>query len=71
MGFSPESLSGISFFDGSSSRKMRYIYPDAGHWCAGWILVQNSGGHWMTLRKATDADIAAINKAVVQAHHAE
>lgn len=68
--FDPETLHGISFFDAASKRKMRYIYPDAGHWCAGWIIVQNPSGQWMTLRKATDADIAALNCGVAEAHHA-
>ena len=63
-------LHGISFFDDASQRCMRYIYPDAGHWCAGWIIVQNPSGEWITLRKATDEDIAALNSAVVRAHHA-
>lgn len=67
--FNPETLHGISFFDNASKRKMRYIYPDAGHWCAGWIVVQNPSGEWMTLRKATDEDVAAISGAVVRAHH--
>lgn len=66
----PETLHGITFYDLASHRKARYIYPDAGHWTAGWIVVQNPSGEWMTLRKATDADIAALNKAVVEAHHA-
>lgn len=68
--FDPESLAGVSFYEKASHRMMRYIYPDAGHWTAGWIVVQNRSGDWMTLRKATDADIASINKAVVEAHHA-
>lgn len=67
--FDPETLHGISFYDNYSKRKMRYIYPNAGHWCAGWIVVQNPSGEWMTLRKPTVADHAAINAAVVRAHH--
>lgn len=70
MSFDPGVLHGISFFDANSNRQMRYIYPDAGHWCAGWVVVKNPSGEWMTLRKATDADIAVISKAVVAAHHA-
>lgn len=64
--FNPETLNGLSFFDDGTKRKMRYIYPDAGHWCAGWLLVQNPSGEWMTLRKATDDDIAALSKAVME-----
>jgi len=68
--FNPEVLAGVSFFDNRTKRTMRYIYPDVKHWTAGWIVVKNPSGEWMTLRKATDADIAAINSAVIQAHHA-
>jgi len=67
--FNPETLSGVSFFDVASTRNMRYIYPDVGHWTAGWLIVQNRSGAWMTLRKATAEDLAAINAAVVQSHH--
>ena len=67
----PEKLSGISFFDSASNRAMRYIYPDAGHWTAGWLVVRNPSGQWMTLRKATCGDIDAINSAVVEAHHCD
>lgn len=69
--FDPETLHGISFFDGASQRTMRYIYPDSGHWTANWIVVKNPSGEWMTLRKATEADLRAINKSVVEAHHSE
>lgn len=57
----PETLHGISFFDAATNRKMRYIYPDAGHWTAGWIVAQNPSGEWMTWRKATQDDIATLN----------
>lgn len=67
--FDPETLHGVSFFDGVSNRKMRYLYPDAGHWSAGWIVVQNRSGEWMTLRKATSEDILSISGAIVHAHH--
>ena len=50
---------------------MKYVYPDAKHWTAGWILYQHPDGQWVTLRKATDIDIAAINKAIVTAYHDE
>lgn len=66
--FDPETLSGVSFFDGKSQRKMRYIYPDAGHWTAGWIVVENASGEWMTLRKATEEDIASINTAALRSN---
>jgi hypothetical protein len=41
----------------ANGRQMKYCYhPD---------------GQWVTLRKATEADTAAINDAVVSAHHGE
>jgi hypothetical protein len=35
----------------------------------GWLMYRHPDGQWVSLRKATDADLAAINKAVVEAHH--
>ena len=61
---------GLEFYDGASKRQMKYVYPDTKHWTAGWILYKNPGdGQWVTLRKASDADLAAINQSVVNAHH--
>ncbi len=61
-------VSGIEFYDVVSRRTMKYIYPDANHWTAGWILYKHDGG-WVTLRKATEQDISSLNSAVVRAHH--
>lgn len=63
----PETLRGVTFFDNASKRTMRYISPDAEHGLAGWIVVRKPDGEWMTLRKATDADIAAISGATLHA----
>lgn len=60
--FDPEKIPGVSFFDAASDRMMRYIYPSAGHWSSGWIVVQNPSGDWMTLRKAAETDIVSILK---------
>ncbi len=68
--FDPTTLHGVGFYDIHNGRAMRYIYPDADHWTAGWIVVQNPSGDWMTLRKATDEDISVINKAIVETQHA-
>lgn len=65
----PASIPGPEFYDVSTKRWIKYVYPDANHWCAGWLLYKHCDGHWVTYRKATDADIEAINRAVVQAHH--
>lgn len=64
-------LKGITFYDQATNREMKYVYPDTPHWAAGWILYRHVAGHWVTLRKATDDDIARINKAVVEGHHAQ
>lgn len=69
--YNPETLPGVSFFDDATKRKMRYIYPSVKHWCAGWILVQNANGGWMTMRRATDEDVASISGAIVRKHHAD
>ncbi len=60
---------GLEFFDAASNRTMKYVYPDTAHSAAGWLLYRHVDGQWITLRKATDADLAAINGAVVKAHH--
>lgn len=67
--FDATKLSGIGFLDMASKRTMRYLYPDCGHWAAGWIVAQNSDGGWYTFRKATDDDISRLNRAVSVAHH--
>ena len=35
----------------------------------GWLLYRHPDGQWVTLREATDVDVAAISAAVVRAHH--
>jgi hypothetical protein len=60
---------GIEFFDAATSRRMKYVYPGSSHWTAGWLLYKHPDGQWVTLRKATRDDIAAISGAVVEAHH--
>lgn len=61
---------GVEFYDAASGRTMKYVYPDTKHWTAGWLLYRNPGdGQWVTLRKATEDDIARITKQIVKAHH--
>jgi hypothetical protein len=62
---------GLRFFDQASNRWMKYFYPDSSHGYAGWICYKHPEGQWVTLRKATEDDLRRINKAVVEAHHAE
>jgi hypothetical protein len=54
----------------ANGKQMKYVYPDTPHSAAGWLLYRHPDGQWVTLRKATDADIVAINRAVVESHHA-
>jgi hypothetical protein len=58
---------GLKFFDQKSQRWMKLVY--AGHWAAGWIVYKHPDGQWVTLRKATNADLDKINSAVIKAHH--
>ena len=67
---SPSDSPGLEFYDGVSTRWMKYVYPDTKHWTAGWILYKHPDGQWVTLRKATDDDISAMNRAVSKVHHA-
>jgi hypothetical protein len=62
---------GVGFYSQTKRCEMRYLYPDSGHSWAGWILYRHAEGHWVALRKASDADIAEISAAVVSAHHSE
>jgi hypothetical protein len=66
-----EEAVGMEFFDNASGKRMKYVYPDSKHWTAGWILYKHPDGQWVTLRKATDADIERISQAVIEAHHAD
>lgn len=59
---------GVEFF--ANGREMMLVYPEEPRESLrGWLLYKHHDGQWVTLREATDADKAAINKAVVEAHH--
>lgn len=60
---------GLEFYDNAAKRRMKYVYPDSKHWTAGWLLYKHPEGQWVTLRRATEADIRQLNKAVIEAHH--
>lgn len=63
---------GLEFYDAASRQQMKYVYPNTDHWTAGWLMRKHPhSGEWVTVRKATDADIEAINGAVVDSHHGE
>lgn len=64
----PNEPAGTPFYDNASQRRMKYVVE--GPW-KGWIIYQHADGHWVTLRKATDEDIIALNEAVSRAHHEE
>ena len=54
----------------SNGREMMYCYPDCERESLrGWLLYKHPDGQWVTLRKATDTDMATINAAVVYGHH--
>lgn len=53
----------------SNGKEMMYCYPDSKHELAGWILYRHPDGQWVTLRKATDADIEAVSEAVSSQFH--
>lgn len=54
----------------SNGKEMMYCYPDCERESLrGVLCYKHPDGQWVTLRKATDADISAINGAVVHAHH--
>lgn len=60
----------IEFHDGRSDRRMKYVYPSSDSEWSGWLFYWHPHyRNWVSLRKATDQDIAAISQAVVQAHH--
>ena len=55
---------GFGFYDLAKDRQM--ILADEGEW-SGWLFYKHPDGQWVSLRKATDADIAAITKQLVAA----
>ena len=53
----------------SNGKEMMYCYPDSKHELAGWILYRHPDGQWVTLRKATDADVMEMSQAVSASFH--
>ena len=53
----------------SNGKEMMYCYPDSKHELAGWILYRHPDGQWVTLRKATEADVEKISEAVNAQFH--
>lgn len=54
----------------ANGKEMMYCYPDSKHELAGWLLYRHPDGQWVTLRKATDADVNAMSQAVSHSFHA-
>lgn len=52
---------GTMFFDMASNREM--ILVAEGESFAGWLCYRHPDGQWVSLRKATDDDIAKIKAA--------
>lgn len=65
----PHEPPGLRFYDGASQRDMLLVY--APHEWAGWLCYRHPDGQWVSLRKATEDDQSRINRAVVEAHHAD
>lgn len=59
------SAPGQVFYDGATKRWMKYVPPDSTHWTAGWILYRHADGGWVTRRKASEDDVAAISRAAL------
>lgn len=60
---------GITFH--SNGKEMMLVYDNEPRVeMRGWLLYRHPDGQWVSLRKATDADIETISAAVVEAHHA-
>lgn len=53
----------------ANGREMMYCYPDSKHELAGWLLYRHPDGQWVTLRKATDADVTALSAGVSHSFH--
>jgi hypothetical protein len=49
----------MEFFDFATGRMMQYVSPDAPFW-AGWLFYKHPDGQWVSLRKATEEDVARI-----------
>lgn len=65
-------LPGIEFYDANSGRMMKYIYPsETAGIHRGWIWYRHPDGQWVTLRKATEADLGKLDSAVINDHHKE
>lgn len=59
---------GLKFYSQSRKQKMMLI-SDGPH--KDWLAYQHPDGQWVSLRKATNADRAEIDNAIVSAHHAD
>jgi hypothetical protein len=55
-------LIATDFDDQKSERPMRYIHASNDHALANWILWQHPDGQWVTLREATEDDLAGIDE---------
>ena len=58
----PYEPKGTRFFDAATNRQMLFV-QDKDHSFDGWLCYRHPDGQWVTLRKATDDDIARIKAA--------
>lgn len=62
---------GIKFWSQSRQQEMILVSRQANSPAAGWLCYRHPDGQWVTLRKATKADYAELDNAIVKAHHAQ
>ena len=61
-------LKGQKFFSQSRKQEMMLVQDDSSEW-NGWLVYKHPDGQWVSLRKATDADISELANAISEAHH--
>jgi len=60
-------LIATDFDDSKTGRAMRYIHPTNDHFLANWILWKHPDGQWVSMREATEDDLAVIDaEAILQ-----
>lgn len=63
---------GYLFFDETSGRQIKLVAEDEPRESIrGWLLTKHPDGQWVSLRKATAADLDAVREAMVRDFHAD
>ncbi len=58
---------GYKFYSQTRRQEMMVVYE--GEW-KDWLCYKHPDGQWVSLRKATQSDLAELGNALVKAHHA-